>query len=745
MGLGHKTMKHKYAWLFISLLMAMTTTIGASDCYLFDRGYGPEQWVGIEASNSSTVVTMGEVPTSAPGIVIGSYNNKLSSCIKDGTFNSNNCAKSVKLLDLLTGANTFYQNRVLVTSGVKLVIYTSVGVGFSTLPSGARCTFNTTQNMMNTLSNTTWVYFLFRNSIPYGNISTVLISDVFTGDSYIYGRPIAGLVKKDPSACEGFNYYVSVSRWTVYNNLRYLRYALVMAVALICTLIVYYHWHTNVVGERAFVSILSIVFMFAYSSTGFYFINFGEFAGIEFGYYVAMAIIYFTGFIRYAFKKYFQERSFRFYTEVYDTKVSKNAKLSSNDLNTAFRRNNRLNDLIANIPPEYIYCLILWVVILATVAPMAEMLYFDTTSAVAYPEQTTVATIVRFVFPVVAVLLPATAILIWTLKRFKEAEKGTGFFRVIRRFFSTYDDPLLYRFDFLMALALCFPLAILTFVVGYLDGLIPGWILYRRIISHSFHAFLYISFDVTFCLLVAGIYPTLLWAWKYHRQSFDFSDGETTYTNPEARKLSTSEQVMMFTIKDPKGRLLIEEFSQSSGNYSHYGVYRSMDALNIQLNGGATIDDALAFFFRLITNSKEGVGKEYNKIAIRYDLGRIESRSFDGKDKSVIIADVMEVALSYLISGVTIDGFFDTDEFKDFYRSKKDEIASYRALLKNAKKESNNHDQELEDFDPIAIYKDDPEAREAFDRMCEEGLGKTPTDDSSIGQDTGSLEIEVHE
>jgi len=694
-------MKNLIVYGISLLLSASLFSVRADSCYLFDRGFGAEQWTSIRANTTHTIITMGEVPVRYPGV---GFINAPVSCVKDGIFKSSYCSSSIALDTLLTDGSSIIFGTVIDTINNGTGNISSSGVTVVNLASGVRYIMPSLQ-----WTNDSWIVFII-GLAPVGSLTKYKIVS-YTGDYYIYARPLSSLVATNPNLCDGFDYFVSMSRWTVYNNLKYMRYGVLMFIGVIALILAYKYWYTTVMLERRFATTIGISLIMTYTATGFYFTYFNmDFSGIEYAYYVAMSILYFSSFVRYVFKKYIQERSFSFYNEIYS---GDNYKLE--ETNAKIRRNNRLDELLNAIPEEYSQSLILWIIIVVAMAPMIQLLI----PSASYSSQIIVTSIVKFVVSIVAVLLPATVVLIWSLIRFKRTEADISFYKVLKRFFGMYDDPLIYRTEFVMALIICLPLAIITFIIGNLDPLIPNYILVRRIVQLAFHAAMYTAFDVSFALLITGFYAIIFWVTR--TRNIDIHFAETTSVTSETRRLEIRDLVLAYALADTEGREIIIVFSNSIGGYHNYGNYKFMEDLSLKLQDPTT-PELINFFFKSMLKDME-----YRMLASRHGLigtdGLYDPKSILSRDLGLIITDVMDIAAGRLFAHITQQGILRVKEFYLYCDEKEEDIKAY-LLLKRKKLDTLN--------------------LEELDHNDEEALERQNSDDASYAYDL-SEEAPKHE
>lgn len=667
----------------------LINSVIADSCYLLGRGFGPEQWTGLRSNDTHTIITMGEIPVKYPGV--GFITQPLS-CIHDGLLRSSGCDATLDRI-IPDGSNILFGIFMdSINNGSGNVTMSDISIEY--MASGIRYIIPKVQ-----WSNDTWIIFII-GMLPVGSLTRYKASG-YNGAYYIYAVPFSSLSPTDLASCDSFDYFVSISRWTVYDNLRYMRYGALMFIGIIALVVAYFYWYSIIMIERRFSLVVSMCLIMTYSATGFYFAYYDlDFSGIEYAYYVSMAILYFSSFIRYVFKKYVQERSFKLYNKIY---AGTNYKLEETSIRV--RRNNRIEELLETIPSDYINSIILWIIVIIA-APTIQLLIPSTS----YPAQLMVVSIVKFAFPVIAVLLPGLAVLVWSLVRFKRTEANISFYKVLVRFFGMYDDPLVYRTEFMLALLICLPLAIITFVIGNLDPLIPNYILFRRIIQLVFHAIIYTLFDISFALLLTGFYAVLIWLRR--TRNIDITFNETTSATSETRKLSTRDLILSYALSDPEGREIIAEFSKSTDNYPYYRTYKFMEDLSLKLTDSTT-PEMLNFFFKSML--KDTI---YRMIATKHGLldanGSLDPSRVISKDIGLIISDIMESASDRLFTGITKQGILRVKEFYLYCQEKEAEIKAYLLSKRQKLKEINLEELDLNDEEALERQNSD-EASYAYD------------------------------
>lgn len=696
----------------ILTILLLTAQIITGECVFFSHGQTFQQGVAVQYKYNNSIidftVTVGEVPSTKIGIgffYLG-LNKKFNECLVNGQFISYKCID--KYPDM-TFADIFDQRGTILhyatNEDTSIVINNGYGTPVNSTSlqpylssqtiSLRRWEFNQQFKFQKSIGLITtndstagqlYIAILIRKMRPIGNLTSYLVSDILDNEYYIIANQINLDMPVDDSVCSGYIDYSSVSKWTVFANLRTTRYVILMLISIMMAIIIYYNYDKRVIQDRIFVSTIGISIGLLYTSLGFYFMSIEiELQGVEFAYYTIMALIYFTNFIRYIVRKYLQERAVKFYAKLYTSGISSSTSLASlkNDaLDKLIYKNGRMNDLLTTVPRLFINCIIAWLIILILV-PTVQIIYYDVSRTPIYKEHAIILGVVKFILSIISFVIPASIIFIINIAKFIK-HRSEKLSRQLGRYFGTYDDPLLYRIEFVIAILLVLPIVVLTFIIGQLDPFVSTYILAPKIIHYTFHMIMYTLFDVTYMLLITGLFSLV--HNKYSSRvtlSEEMSVCASTIGDSiRQKKLIGKDIVLKFVIGHTTGRDIIRDFSMNTNNYMYYGIHTWMT----NLLGSADADQKLGYFFKIYYTSGNGIYKDYSNISNRYgihnSLGEYMPNTLSKMTKDEltdVIMEILDTTEKYLFTYIKNDGLMDTEVFIDFIDDMTLEIKEFKS------------------------------------------------------------------
>lgn len=632
------------------------------DIIVWDRGDG-----GLR-------VVFGEVPRWSVQYPI--FYNKTSTLINDDVWSSIAWNKNIKLQDAFPSSFEIMKN--LSSSGL-------MASGYSAICSNGCSISGTGVALLPRLYN-------------------VNSSNLGQQEIYIIGMNLRDSMLVDDSVCEGVVKYLSVNRYDVYNNWRFARYSIILFISLLIGLITYYAYPDRISLDRLYRTCFCIISGLLYSVLGIIFISDvgvnTDFQSVEYVYYITISVIYFGSFIRYVSRKVLQDKTASFYHNSLTGGGKGLRALKSNTMETKIITNNILNSLVAKTPRSFTNSVILWIALLLA-SPGIHIIIHDTLKIVPYPNYVLSITIIKFLVPIITTCIPAIIIFILSMLDYYRRDKR----RKMGKYFGISEDPLLYRIEFISCLVLCLPSAIITFVVGNLDGIMPPYILTARWYHLTFHAIFYIIFDVTYLFIISGTLSILMSIKAHYKLSDDLDVRSTTIGAREERRRMQSEVVLELMLNNKDGYYeYIANFAMKTDNYIPLGIREWIMDIDVANNSDADqgIKNLVSYYIDAYS-----IGKSINNVL--YPRGIIQPDSIIGySDIAGLKQDIIEEMESNLFARLIFDGITETDIYKEFELNNKIAIKEY------AGNGSGNKivqivipDEDIELEDPISIDEHD--------------------------------------
>lgn len=510
---------------------------------------------------------------------------------------------------------------------------------------------------------------------------------------YLIGMNLRDNMLVDDSVCEGVIKYLSVNRYDIYNNWRYVRYSILLFTSLCIGLILYYAYPDRITMDRLFRSVFCIISGILYSVLGIIFISDvgvnTDFQSIEYVYYMCISIVYFGSFIRYVLRKVLQDKTASFYHNSLTGGGKGLQALKSNTMESKINTNNILNSLVSKIPRSFTNTIILWITILLA-SPGIHIIAHDTLKIIPYPNYVLSITIIKFLVPIITTCVPAIIIFLLSILDYYRRDKT----RKIGKYFSMSEDPLLYRIEFISCLLVCLPSAVITFIIGNLDSIMPPYILTARWYHLTFHALCYIAFDVTYLFIISGALSILV-SVKSHIIP-DESDIKSTTTNAkEERRKTEIETVLSLMLESKDGYYgFVSNFAMRTDNYVPLGIREWIMDIDINSNDAdQAIKNLVSYYINVF-----GISKSLSNVL--YPRGLANPDSIIGySDIAGLKEDIIDEMESNLFKRLIFDGITETDIYHEFRTNN-------RLLIKERTNKTqevvlSEHDIELEDVNSI--------------------------------------------
>jgi len=526
--------------------------------------------------------------------------------------------------------------------------------------------------------------------IPRASInSTTLISSLLP-DMYIFGINLRDELIVPDYVCSDVGKYLQVSRYTIYNNWRYARYSSIIALCLVVMIIMYYSYPNRITEDRLFRSCTCIILGILYGVLGIIFISSTsmDFQSIEYVYYMFISVVYFGGFIRYLFRKILQDKTLGFYRNIITNGNIGLSALKDNMLEHKIYVNNNLNTLVSKIPRSFSNSIILWVGFILSM-PGIEIISYDALNIVPYGNFVLSITIAKFIVPIATALLPSLLVFLWSIYDYVKRDRK----RKLGNYFGLSEDPLLYRVEFLSCIILCLPTAVITFIVGNLDSVIPSYILTSRWYLLSFHALFYIAFDLSYLIVVSGAVSIVISKIVTMRHRPDDLLSETTVSKVERKKVSRKELALKLMMEDKDMHEFLRNYATRTNNYIAFGLREWLKNINLSSSDAdQTIKTLMGYYItspligHCISNCihPRGLGT-YDEI-----VGYTDIPGF--------LLDLIDNIDSVLFKGLIVDGVEYTEEYQEYVKLNKIHIEK-----KDEKKEL----EEILDMDRMSGQGDD--------------------------------------
>lgn len=414
--------------------------------------------------------------------------------------------------------------------------------------------------------------------------------------------------------CERHLKYTNLSRHQYYDYWRLARYCVIILIALTISMLLIGLRRNKKIHDRLFVG-LSVVFLAGlYGILGIILTVVGkQFQAFEYMYYMAVSVLYFSNFVRYTAQKIIQEQTMKFYDSMY----------AEGRLTSKIKANNDMQNFMAIVPREYTNVIIVWAVLIM-ICPGIFIIYYDMIGIEPFNSFDLSVTIMKFAGPILCVLFPAMVVFICFRGKF---------------------DLLGYRTEFITTLILCLPAAVITFTVGLLDGVIPNHLLSKKMILITFHALIYIIFDVLFIICISGITSVR------PAKKVDADDCYSVHSKINM-KPTRGQLLLRFIMKNDER--MLGEFCKNSGNYTYFGLLRWIS----NVPNDTAFEENLKIFLGLYGGGDKGLYQEYSTI--NANLG---SRSIEAVEARDIAVHMTE---AYLAESVLRDGLLDTDAYLGF-------------------------------------------------------------------------------
>lgn len=511
---------------------------------------------------------------------------------------------------------------------------------------------------------------------------------------YMIGMNLRDDLIVDESVCEGVIKYLSVGRYDIYDNWRFARYSLILLVSSCIGIVVYYSYPNRITLDRLFRSCFCVISGMLYSILGLIFISdsrvITDFQAVEYVYYIVISVVYFGSFIRYMFRKILQDKTASFYHNSLTGGGKGLEALKNNSMEMKINVNNILNSLVSKTPRSFTNVVILWVVFLLA-SPGIHIIVHDTLRIVPYNGYVLSITIIKFLVPIITTCAPAIIIFILSIIDYVRRDKN----RKIGKYFSVSEDPLLYRIEFISCLLVCLPSAIITFIIGNLDSVMPPYILTARWYHLTFHAMSYITFDITYLFIISGTLSIIMSLGR--NNVLDLLDVKSTTTGTKEDKKRTRREVVLdLMLKDTTGyHGFVSNFAMRTDNYIPLGIRDWIMDINTLTNSDA--DQAIKNLVTYYINV-QGVKKSF--INVLYPRGIVNPDSIVGySDIQGLKNDIINEMESNLFSRLIYDGIEDTDIYQEY-------VSNNRILINetitNLKQVNHMDDRvELEDLNSI--------------------------------------------
>lgn len=659
-------------------LISILTTLTLLSFYVYGKcwhgnvvinSYGHDIMVWYKEDSSLTVL-FGEVPRWSVQYPV--FYNNVSTLTRSDVWSSVTWNKNIKLSDALPGSFQYMKN---------------VTIGLIPSAYSATCRSGCSIDGMG-------VALLPRN---YNDNSTNLGQQ----EIYIIGMNLRDSMLKEDSVCDGVFKYLSVNRYDIYDNWRFARYSIILFVSLCIGIITYYVYPDRITSDRFFRSYFCVISGILYSTLGIIFISDvgvnTDFQAIEYVYYIVISVVYFGSFIRYVLRKTLQDKTASFYHNTLTGTDKGLQALKSNTLESKINTNNILNSLVAKIPRSFTNVMILWITILFAL-PGIHIIAHDTLRVIPYPNYVLSITIIKFLIPIVATCLPAIIIFLLSMLDYYRRDKT----RKIGRYFSTSEDPLLYRIEFISCLTLCLPSALLTFIIGNLDGVMPAYILTARWYHLTFHALCYILFDVSYLFIISGTLSILIsYLGKMNRTLQEDSDVRSTTTGAKEQKRRTKREIVLNLMLNSKDGYygFVSNFAMKTDNYIPLGIRDWLNDIDVQSNNDSdqAIKNLISYYMNV-----HGVSKSFSNVL--YPRGIVNLDSIIGySDLQGLKQDLIDEMESNLFDRLIFDGITETDIYQEFETANRGLIKEQTVVIK----EVVLSEHEIELGDAISIGEDD--------------------------------------
>jgi hypothetical protein len=250
--------------------------------------------------------------------------------------------------------------------------------------------------------------------------------------------------------------------------------------------------------------------------------------------------------------------------------------------------------------------------------------------------------------PIITTCIPAILIFILSIIDYIRRDRN----RKIGKYFGISEDPLLYRIEFIS----CLPTAILTFIIGNLDAVMPSYILTNRWYHLTFHALFYIAY----LFIISGILSIMI---SLRNRLIDKPDTMSTTIGPRSeKKKSIIEVVLDLILKDKNGPYgFVSNFAVRTNNYIPLGIRDRI--LNIQV--GNVDSDQMIKNLVLYYVNVPGISKILNGVLYPRGLGNCDS-IVGYSDILGLREDIVKSMESNLFGRLIFDGIENTDEYQEF-------------------------------------------------------------------------------
>lgn len=504
-----------------------------------------------------------------------------------------------------------------------------------------------------------------------------------TDEYWIIAKELSISEYIDPT-CSFYKYLYSKSRWDIYNYSRMGRFATIILATLFVIILNIIYRRYNVVKERAFSTIISVGLYFLYGVLGLVFSIYDwQFQAYEYCIYITISNVYFMSFIKFAVNRFIQSQGTKYYAKLSSSGVLNKSSTSviyykSEDISVDRYRN--LSTLANAIPREMIDGWIFWFNILCNIYTIVIAIYdlhYKTSYATFGPS----VSILRFVGPIGGSLVPAIIALVIDIRALPIRNFREG----ISKYASIHEDPLLYRYEFIIALCGPLPLAIITFCLGYIDtnSIVLDYFIGRRAIIYTFHAIFYTMFDVSFLFLTTGMYII-------HRgsQIFISSDDDIDYTpDVQGRKWTEIDVALYLLSQDEYGKKDMFDYCTRANMIDIWTLYIWLNNMihyrdPIQMRNSMNI--FLDQFYRTNINYTYTIFDQYKDICIQYELlskNGIFNKSIDStiekKALKTIARKLYELTEDTLFGTLAATDFIKTLDFQEHFELNRDKIAEY--------------------------------------------------------------------
>jgi hypothetical protein len=675
------------------LLLLLVQQIYGYSCNVIDHGF--DQKIVVEYNINSTIsftITVGEIPTVSAGVGFFYLNQERESFIQclseDGVFASHLCPRRLSMYDILGQKNTtLYETigrgSIMWNISYPYMKYTPFDSNMtddyylqSTINGGRVYQFQ--RKVENIVGERLFIFITLRNRLSVDLTTTYPTSDYWTvAKEIVIGDSING-------NCAFYKYLYSKSRWDLYNYSRIGRFATIIVFTIFALFLNIMYRRYNVVRERIFSTVISLIMYFLYGVLGMIFAIFDiQFQAFEYAIYITISNIYFISFIRFAINRLMHIQGMKYYAKISSSGVlskSSTPVLYYEAKDISIDRYMKISTLSSAIPREMTYGWILWLNILCniyTIVIAIYDLYYKTPYSTFGPS----VSVLKFVAPVVGSLLPAVIALLMDIRSLpiRDIRKG------IAKYMSICEDPLLYRYEFIVALCAPLPLAIITFCMGYLDTntIIPDYIIGRRAILYTFHGICYMLFDVSFLFLTSGIYVI-------HRGSQLFTNTEDIDYTPDihSRKWTEIDIALYLLSQDVDGKNDMFQYCVKANLIDIWTLYQWFGTM-LRYKDRVEIVNSLSIFLDKFYSSKnttyaDSLFSQYRDICVEYHLlnehglfSPYDTITIEKKELRHIVRILYEMTEDTLFGALAISDFIRTGTFSDYFDENKSRIADY--------------------------------------------------------------------